>query len=286
MIKSPQLGSKICAMMHKISTTKQNTTTPYAINVIPGFTDNYFYVLHHKVTGNCIAVDPGDAAPVLQFIKSNKLQLTSIWITHHHRDHIGGVTRMAEEFPNITVYCSAHDFAEKRIPFATLALNDGDQFIAFAELPVSIKYLPGHTKGHIAYEVKIADQSEVFVGDVIFGGGCGGIFEGDMETLFATFVKIKKTFKPNSRIWCAHEYTEKNLTVSLNIDATNLKLQNRLKKVQEMRSKGQQTVPLLFQDELDTNPFLRFNEKELQRFFKSGSDFETFREIRKFRDQF
>jgi hydroxyacylglutathione hydrolase len=90
----------------------------------------------------------------------------------------------------------------------------------------------------------------------------------------------------NTRVWCAHEYTLKNLQFALTVDAENPELQRRLTEVQAARQRLQATVPSLLGVEKRTNPFLRWEEATLQAAVKSKEPVQTFARLRGMKDRF
>ena len=72
------------------------------IKSIPAFNDNYIWLIENS-DKRCAIVDPGDAAPVLDYLPQHNLVLEAILITHHHHDHIGGVSELVRQYPGINV---------------------------------------------------------------------------------------------------------------------------------------------------------------------------------------
>lgn len=237
------------------------------------FEDNYIYFLIEN--NEAVLVDPGDSTPVFAFLHKYELKLVGILATHHHNDHVGGIKNLTEKHPAIPVWGSAQD--KGRVPGQTHFLKDKDSFQIF-DKTCEVIFVPGHTAGHILFYFKESD--DLFCGDTLFGGGCGKIFEGTFEQMFAAMKKIK-SLPPQTKIWCGHEYTRKNLTLALQLEPHNRQLIERLAQLSNI------SVPLLLQDELDTNPFLRFDSADIQDSLKTqGDEFKTFVAVREFRDKF
>ena len=60
---------------------------------LPAFNDNYIWLIQQASSQRCAVVDPGDAQPVLTWLAEHpQWHLSDILITHHHKDHVGGVT--------------------------------------------------------------------------------------------------------------------------------------------------------------------------------------------------
>ncbi len=144
------------------------------VTIIPirAFADNYIWTLREG--DRAAVVDPGDAAPVLDWLDRERVTLTAILATHHHNDHVGGIAALLARFA-VPVFGPAGE----AIPGRTRALAEGD-VVDVPGLPLRFRVLdvPGHTAGHIAYTGDVDGVPCVFCGDTLFAGGCGRIFEG------------------------------------------------------------------------------------------------------------
>jgi len=230
------------------------------IITIPAFTDNYIFLLLDRPARQAAAVDPGDAGPVMQYLKRTNLRLTAILNTHHHSDHTGGNQELVRNFPDIPVYGGAGD--RGRIPGQTVFLSEGDK-IAVSGMQAVILDVPGHTRAHIAYYFAAGrNEGDLFPGDTVFGGTIGNLFEGTPETMFESLRKIRRLPKM-TRIWCSHEYTLEYVRQSAALDPNNPRLIERLRSLEAASSKGEPTVPLLLDEECATNPFLRWDDPDL-----------------------
>ncbi|CAM8429183.1 hydroxyacylglutathione hydrolase [Candidatus Methylopumilus universalis] len=230
------------------------------IDPIEAFQDNYIWLIHNDQ--NSIIVDPGDAEPVINALERKNLNLVAILITHHHADHIGGVMALQEKYPHIKIFAPQKDKYE----FVNISLKNGDE-INIPELQINYKIIeiPGHTQGHIAYY----DKKNLFCGDTLFACGCGKIFDGTHEQMYNSLKKISALPK-DTKIYCAHEYTKKNITFALSLDPddTNLKLRK------ESLSNVTNTIPSSLEEELKTNPFLKC------------TSLEAFKRLRDLKDQY
>ena len=230
------------------------------IDPIEAFQDNYIWLIHNDQ--NSIIVDPGDAEPVINALERKNLNLVAILITHHHADHIGGVMALQEKYPHIKIFAPQKDKYE----FVNISLKNGDE-INIPELQINYKIIeiPGHTQGHIAYY----DKKNLFCGDTLFACGCGKIFDGTHEQMYNSLKKISALPK-DTKIYCAHEYTKKNIAFALSLDPddTNLKLRK------ESLSNVTNTIPSSLEEELKTNPFLKC------------TSLEAFKRLRDLKDQY
>jgi hydroxyacylglutathione hydrolase len=219
-----------------------------SITTLPVLSDNYIHVYHDK--GTAIVVDPAEAAPVLEFLKAKNLQLTHIILTHHHDDHIGGVSGLKEEFSNAAVIGFKGD--QHRLPPLTQKVVDGD-VINVGPLKFEVWHLPGHTMGHIAYISR--DHHIAFSGDVLFGMGCGRLFEGTPQDMFTGLQKFK-SLNPATKVYCTHEYTVFNGHFATKEFPNNQDIKNRQQQEISRRANNEFTVPLVLGQEFLTNPFL------------------------------
>jgi hydroxyacylglutathione hydrolase len=233
------------------------------IKRISALSDNYIFLLYDLDKKIAAVVDPAEAEPVLQCLKEIDVELIAIFNTHHHFDHVGGNRQLIEHFPHLCVYGGAED--KSRIPGQQVFLQEGDT-VEFADRLGQVFFVPGHTRAHIAYYFPptiAGETGELFCGDTLFAGGCGRLFEGTPAQMVNSLSKLR-TLPENTRVWCAHEYTLKNLQFALTVDKDNSDLQNRYVQVKKARTQGIATVPSLLGLEKLTNPFLRWDTPSLQ----------------------
>lgn len=220
------------------------------LHALPAFEDNYIWMLTQD--GDAWAVDPGDAGPVLDFVGTHALQLRGILITHHHGDHTGGVAALQSACPELSVVGPANE----RLSFPYQAVREGDD-VAVLGQHFRVLDIPGHTAGHIAYFAQASDQVPLlFCGDTLFHGGCGRVFEGTPEQMWASLQKLA-ALPAETRVCCAHEYTLANLRFALAVDGSNADLQAAMVACEHLRAKGLSTLPSSIGHERLINPFLR-----------------------------
>ena len=251
------------------------------ISIIKCLSDNYSYLIRDKKTNLVGVVDPSEFNPVDLEISKNYKKLDFILNTHHHNDHVDGNLDLKKKY-NSKIICSTYD--EKRIPGADIKKNDGDNF-SLGETAFKIIHIPGHTLGHIAF---FSEEAKViFTGDTLFSLGCGRIFEGTYEQMFNSLEKIKKLPK-NTIMYCGHEYTNNNGKFCLGIDRENIKLKNRVEIVKKSMKKNLPTIPITLGEELETNIFLRCDDKKIKNNLKmdNGSKLEVFTKLRSLKDRF
>ncbi len=255
------------------------------IKRISALSDNYIFLLYDLDKKVAAVVDPAQADPVLQCLKEINVELIAIFNTHHHFDHVGGNRQLIEQFPNLCVYGGAED--KGRIPGQQVFLEEGDT-VEFADRLGQVFFVPGHTRAHIAYyfpPTTEGETGELFCGDTLFAGGCGRLFEGTPAQMVNSLSKLR-TLPEHTRIWCAHEYTLKNLEFALTVDKDNTDLQNRYVRVKKARAKGIATVPSLLGVEKLTNPFLRWDTPSLQAATGNQEPAQVFGRLRGMKDRF
>jgi hydroxyacylglutathione hydrolase len=250
------------------------------ITGIPALQDNYIWLLQRE--RHSVAVDPGEAAPVLEFLQENKLQLDAILCTHRHHDHIDGIAELREVY-NVPVHGRSHP----KNPHITHDLREGDRLrIDVLDIEFDIIEVPGHLDDHIAF---IAPQT-LFCGDVMFGAGCGKNFEGTLAQLHHSLQRLA-ALPDNTRVYCAHEYTAYNLPFALACEPTNPDIQRRNVETNLLRAANRSTVPFTIALEKATNPFLRCTSPELIQTLQSRdlvdtSELAVFTVLREWRDRF
>jgi hydroxyacylglutathione hydrolase len=225
---------------------------------IPVLQDNYSYLIIDPASRDAAIVDCAEAEPVLAEARRRSVTLTAILATHHHWDHIGGNEALLSALPSLRVYGSARD--RERIPGLTHGLEEGDT-LAIGGLRATAIFIPAHTSGHLAYH--FTAQRAVFTGDTLFAGGCGRLFEGDAAQMMASLAKLA-VLPPETRVYCGHEYTEKNLLFAATLEPGNRALAEKLASVRRLRADGMPSVPSTIASERATNPFLRVDSPELR----------------------
>lgn len=255
------------------------------IHRIPALSDNYIFLLYDGECGIATVVDPAEADPVLRQLDVLQADLVAIFNTHHHLDHVGGNVELLRHFPKAIVYGGAED--RGRIPGQQIFLQEGDR-VEFGERTAEVLFVPGHTRAHIAYyfpPVLPDELGDLFCGDTLFAGGCGRLFEGTPSQMVSSLSKLR-ILPDQTRVWCAHEYTLKNLQFALTVDEQNPALHSRYEQVKAARQRFEATIPSLLGDEKQTNPFLRWEQPELQAKAKSRDPVQTFARLRGMKDMF
>jgi len=211
---------------------------------------NYIWILEDTETYEAVAVDPTEAKLVTQFCDEHHLTLKQIWLTHWHKDHIGGVADLMAN-STLAVYGPRDELS--KIPGITHPLQHDDH-LKFNDLKAEIIATPGHTLGHIVYFIEELDT--LFCGDTLFAMGCGRLFEGTAEQMYHSLNRLA-ALPTTTKVYCTHEYTLSNAEFALSVEPENHALQERAEQVRKLRTEGKITLPSSIELELATNPFLR-----------------------------
>jgi len=248
---------------------------------IPVLNDNYIYLINDPVSCETAVVDPALAQPVLDVLAKKKWQLSYIFNTHHHWDHIEGNLELKKQ-SGCKIIGSKND--QHRIPNIDILVGENDQ-ISLGTHQAVIFETPGHTSGHIVFY--FADDAALFCGDTLFAMGCGRLFEGSAEQMWLSLNKLK-SLPGTTRVYCAHEYTQNNGRFALTIEPENKALIARMEKINQKRKQNLPTIPSTIEQELETNPFFRVQSAGLQKTInkQDQASVEVFAEIRKRKDQF
>ncbi len=249
------------------------------VELVPCLRDNYAYIVSDAGQGVWAVVDPSEPDPVIRALGERKL--THILNTHHHPDHTGGNLALKARY-GAQIVGPAKD--AERIPGIDVGVSE-DKAWTLGGHEARILEIPAHTKAHIAFY--FADDGVVFTGDTLFAMGCGRLFEGTPETMWASLTKLM-TLPDSTRIYCGHEYTLNNGRFALTIEPNNGDLKSRMRYVESQRAQVKPTIPTVMGLEKRTNPFLRPDSADIRKTLgmEKAGDVEVFAEIRKRKDAF
>ena len=252
-----------------------------SINIIKAFSDNYIYLLRNESKNITSVIDPGESEPVLKYLNEKGWHLDEIINTHHHNDHIGGNSKLQEIF-NSKLIAPLYD--KHRINNVDIYISDND-IIEIAGVKTKVIHTPGHTLGHVC--LYLEEEKCLFSGDTLFYLGCGRVFEGTMEQMWLSLLKLRD-LPDETLVYCGHEYTLSNAKFSSYIDPKNESLKITTQKIIEKSDRKIPTVPFELGKEKFINPFLRADEKDFTNSIGLGSNVpaECFSIIRKQKDNF
>lgn len=249
------------------------------IHQFPCLEDNYGFLAHDPESGATATIDTPDAAEILRQADAKGWRITDIWNTHWHPDHAGGNAEIkAKTGARITGPAEVERIGLKP-----------DRIIVEGEIAIlgsneaRVLDVGGHTLGHVAYVFDAANVA--FVGDALFALGCGRIFEGTAEQMWASLTKIA-ALPDDATLYCAHEYTQSNARFALSVDGDNPALQARAAEIARLRAANKPTVPMTLRQEKETNPFLRAPLFKDAMGMTGAQDWEAFAEVRGRKDTF
>jgi len=251
------------------------------IDIVPCLQDNYSFVVHDTKTNIVAIVDPSEFEPIDNFIEKKLKKVDYIFNTHHHFDHTGGNLDLQKKY-KARIIGSKKD--EKRIPGIDIKLSDNENF-KLGSVDFKVFLMPGHTNGHICFYSK--SEKIIFTGDTLFSLGCGRVFEGTYLEMLNSINLIKK-LPIDTRIYCGHEYTQKNLDFCIKYEINNSKLEEKKKWVTSKLSKKEPTIPVTVEEELNTNIFLRCDVLAIKKSLgmENSSEVEIFKKLRDLKDSF
>ena len=220
-----------------------------AMTAIPFLRDNYAWA--HVADGVAYVVDPGEAAPVIDWLERQGARLTAILLTHHHGDHVGGVGELKQRWPDAVVYGPA----DARIAGIDVVVSGGGRVQLDASVArFEVIALPGHTATHVAFH----GEGVVFCGDTLFSAGCGRLFEGTPAQMLASLDALA-ALPDETLVCCGHEYTEDNIRFALAAEPGNDALRAFADDIAALRARSLPTLPALLSRERAINPFLRID---------------------------
>lgn len=218
------------------------------IHCLSAFTDNYMWLL--EMDKNIVVVDPGEAAPIIHYLREHQLHLKAVLLTHDHHDHVGGLEELLH-YAKAPVYghCRFADYSD-------------NHFFLSDKINVQVLDTPGHTDKSVCYLIQTQASQHLFCGDTLFASGCGRVFTGDYSAMFYSLNQLK-ALSPDCLVYPGHEYTLKNLHFAQFIEPNNPLIEARLKEESDKWRLQNNTLPVTMDIEQKTNPFFRCEEPTL-----------------------
>src|SRR5271168_750612 len=226
------------------------------VRAVRALSDNYIWLIESpRAPGQVVAVDPGDAAPVIADVQRSGSSLAAILLTHHHPDHIGGVPELLRHRQVPVIGPN-----DARIEHRTRTVED-NQRCELPDLGLSFEILqiPGHTLSHIAF----CGHGALFCGDTLFSAGCGRMFEGTPKQMNASLDRLRD-LPPETQVYCGHEYTAANLRFALTVEPGNGAALEYQDSVARIRAAGSPSLPSTLSLEIRVNPFLRCDKPSVR----------------------
>ena len=250
------------------------------VEIIPCLSDNYSYLIFEKETNTISIIDPSEFNTCDKVIQKYK-KLDFILNTHHHADHVDGNLKLKKKYGSKVL---GFGLDKKRIPGIDILLKQ-NQKQKIGNLEFEVIFIPGHTKGHIAFYFK--KEKIVFTGDTLFSLGCGRVFEGTYKEMFNSLNKIKN-LPSDTKVYCGHEYTKSNLNFCLKYDSKNILLKEKALDIEAKLNSKKPTIPTTVGEEIKLNIFLRCNDPVVKEAInlKDSSEDEVFSKLRELKDSF
>ena len=251
------------------------------IEIISCLNDNYSYLIHDNQSNTVAIIDPSEFAPCDKIISKKYKKLDYILNTHHHYDHVGGNKELKKKY-NSKILGFKSD--EERIPNIDKLLEDNEEF-NIGNIKFTTLFIPGHTTGHIAFYSKT--EKVIFTGDTLFSMGCGRVFEGTYEQMFESLNRIKD-LPEDTKIYCGHEYTQKNIEFCIKYNPNNDLLKKTKNTIEEKLKNGEPSIPSTLLKEKQMNIFLRTDDLDVKNILnlKKASNLEVFTKLRDLKDNF
>ncbi len=243
--------------------------------------DNFGVLIHDPASNLTAAIDAPEEAPIRAHLAEKGWRLDAIFTTHHHGDHVEGNAGLKAEFGcSITGPAAEAD----RIPGIDREVRGGET-VAFGTIEMRVIDTPGHTLGHICYW--LPGEAIAFTADTLFAMGCGRVFEGTPEMMYASLERLR-ALPDETVVYCGHEYTEANARFALTVDPDNPELRYRCDAVKKLTAAGRPTLPTTIGLEKKTNPYFRVDDPAIRRGLgmEQAAPAEVFAEIRKRKDAF
>lgn len=250
---------------------------------IPALGDNYIYLVRYDANDSFV-VDPGNASAVLKLLKKHGLNLTTILLTHHHWDHVGGASELKRK-----TGCEIIAGYKERSRDVDKVVEDG-QVLTISEAEIKVLATPGHTLSSVCYYMLPSNaipRGMLWTGDTLFVGGCGRLFECDPQTMWESLQKLA-SLPDDTFVYCGHDYTVENYEFALSIEPDNETVKKRLSEIRHALKHGELSVPSSILQEKATNIFLRAESPELKTALgmAKAHAWEIFAELRRRKDRF
>ena len=251
------------------------------IFVINALSDNYIYLLRNEHKNITSVIDPGESEPVLEFLNNKNWHLDEIINTHHHHDHIGGNKKLLDVYKSKLI---APSYENNRISNINIPVSDNETHNIGGVL-AKVIHTPGHTLGHVCFYMP--EEKYLFSGDTLFYLGCGRVFEGTMDQMWLSLLKLR-SLPEDTTVYCGHEYTISNMKFAKYIDNDNDLLNEVSLEIKNKREKALPTIPFNLGIEKKINPFLRADDDNFIQSIglSSNNASESFGKIRLKKDNF
>ncbi|MCO6523536.1 MAG: hydroxyacylglutathione hydrolase [Candidatus Schmidhempelia sp.] len=251
----------------------------YQLTALNALNDNYIWLLS-DYSKRTIIIDPGESAPVIDFLQQHQICPSDILLTHHHQDHIAGVANLYHHYPSVHIY-GPLEVCHKLTHIPIIPVHHNQTITIDNNLTFRVIATPGHTLGHVCYYSK----PYLFCGDTLFSAGCGRIFEGTPKQMLESLMLLA-SLDNDTQVCCAHEYTVNNLKFAHHILPKDKLIYKKLVEAKQTRINQQMTLPSQLSLEKEINLFLRCSDKFLQSEFNIYDTLSMFTALRRLKDNF
>ena len=254
------------------------------VNCLKCLQDNYIWTIDSN--SHCLIVDPGQAQPVETYLQKNKIRSITILVTHHHLDHTGGILDLVKKYPETVVY-GPKNWLKNELPNYKIVNETHPVSIPEIGTEFTVLPTPGHTHDATCYY----NHQIAFTGDTLFCAGIGRVFEGTMEQMYESISRLNRTITAQTKIYCGHEYTLKNLNFAQQVLPNNLDIKALISISQTHINQQQPTLPTTLEIERKVNPFIHaVHNPEASFTFPDNTStptpFEKFQHLRALKDVF
>ena len=253
---------------------------------VPILSDNYCWLITSEGRDSVYVVDPGEAHPVVEALQKHDFKIEALLITHSHWDHIDGIDEVLsyQQAPVIGPLCLS-------IPRVTEVVNESSKLKLWGEIDVQIFETPGHLPEHICFYFEDGNNKHLMCGDVLFSSGCGRNFVGSSEEFHGSLSALAK-LPPDTKFYCAHEYTLANLKFAQTVEPNNNAIKAKQEATEKLRGDEQPSLPSTIGSEIETNPFMRCHHADVRKAAEQyagqtlSKASEVFGALRKWKDAF
>ncbi len=167
-----------------------------------GIYENSIHFIFDHESKKCAIIDPAwEADRFIDKVKSQGYELTDIWLTHWHPDHMNAADEIADK-TGAKITAGIDEVPYLKLQNNIHTVNDNDE-IWLGATSARIINTPGHTAGGICFLL----DGHLIAGDTLFVYGAGhcALPGGNANTFFHSLQKLK-TLDDDIILHCGHDY--------------------------------------------------------------------------------
>ncbi len=167
---------------------------------------NFVYLIVSPAKGVAGVVDPAWEVPtILRTLEKDGLQLTHIFVTHGHMDHVNGVAAL-KEATGAAVYAHADELPSLgRVDPDAVGCSDGQE-VLIGDAAVGVLHTPGHTPGSQCLLV----NGRLLTGDTLFVSSIGRAdLPGSSPARLFDSLQRLKSLDPATIVLPGHHYGDR-----------------------------------------------------------------------------